>query len=461
MDAARLAAFDTLRAVQAQDAYANLVLPTLVRDRHLDVRDAAFATELAYGTLRMRGLYDAVLGVCVDRPLEDLDAALLDGLRLGAHQLLGMRVPAHAAVGETVALVRQRIGPGPGALANAVLRRMSGRDVQAWTAQVAPDRERDLVGHLAVAHSHPQWVVRAFREALAGRGVTTDAPDTELAALLTADNAAAGVSLVARPGLAEVGELLDAGAAAGRWSPYAARWTGGDPGQLIAVREGRAGVQDEGSQLVALALAQVPLRGSDDRWLDLCAGPGGKAALLGSLAAIRGARLVAVEPAAHRADLVRSSVAALGATVEVRTGDGRDVGAEEAGRYDRVLVDVPCTGLGALRRRPEARWRRVPGDLTTLGPLQRALLSSALDAARPGGVVAYVTCSPHLAETRFVVDDMLRRRADVRLLDAAATAAAVDVGSLGAGAGSTSRTVQLWPHRHGTDAMFLALLTRD
>jgi 16S rRNA (cytosine967-C5)-methyltransferase len=160
-----------------------------------------------------------------------------------------------------------------------------------------------------------------------------------------------------------------------------------------------------------------------------------------------------VEQAPHRAELVRAAVAALGDSVEVRCGDGRDVGRDEPGEYDRVLVDAPCTGLGALRRRPESRWRRQPVDVSGLAPLQRELLSAGVEAVRPGGVVAYVTCSPHLAETRVVVDDVVRRRGDVEVLDARPSLPGV--ADLGDGP-----TVQLWPHRHGTDAMFLALLRR-
>jgi 16S rRNA (cytosine967-C5)-methyltransferase len=217
------------------------------------------------------------------------------------------------------------------------------------------------------------------------------------------------------------------------------------------VRQHRAGVQDEGSQLMPLALAAVPLPGPDRRWLDLCAGPGGKAAMLDGLAGLRDdeTHLTAVEKQPHRADLVRGAVTA-GTTVVV--GDGTDERWGD-GSWDRVLLDAPCSGLGALRRRPEARWRKRPGDLAGLGRLQRDLLTNALAAARPGGVVAYVTCSPHLAETQAVVSDALHRRDDVEVLDARAWLP--DLPDLGDGP-----TVQLWPHRHGTDAMFLALLRR-
>jgi 16S rRNA (cytosine967-C5)-methyltransferase len=441
-DAARLAAYDLLRAVDERDAYANLVLPALLRERGLSGRDAGFATELGYGTLRRRGTYDAVLAACVSRPLDQVDPPVLDVLRLGAHQLLAMRVPAHAAVGATVELARAVLGASRASFANAVLRRVSADDLDTWLARVAPPRGTDLVGHLAVVHSHPRWVVQAFLDRLRGSA-------DEVAELLAADNAAPAVSLVARPGRATVDELLAAGGSPGRWSPYAVTWDGGDPGQLGAVREGRAGVQDEGSQLVALALAAAPLDGRDARWLDLCAGPGGKAALLGALAAQGSARVVAAEVQPHRAGLVARSA---GSTVDVVVADGRVRPWAEAA-FDRVLVDAPCTGLGALRRRPEARWRRRPADVPALSALQRELLGSALDSVRPGGLVAYATCSPHLAETEVVVDDVVRARTDVEVVDARPAFAGVD----GLGDGPY---VQLWPHRHGTDAMFTALLRR-
>jgi 16S rRNA (cytosine967-C5)-methyltransferase len=468
-DPARRAAYDVLRAVEDRDAYANLVLPGLLRSRRIVGRDAAFATELTYGTLRWQGTYDAILDACLDKPLQG-DPGLRDAMRLGVHQLLGMRVQAHAAVSETVGLVRDAVGTGPSGLANAVLRRVGERDLAAWVAELAPPADQDLVGHLALAQSHPAWVVRAMRDALGAHdGALRADPsrlDDELGELLAADNLPPAVTLVARPGLSTVDELTGSGEQrVGRWSPYAVV-AQGDPGSVPAVRDGRAGVQDEGSQLVAAALAAAPLDGPDARWLDLCAGPGGKAALLGALAAERGARLVANEIAEHRVELVRHALAALGAlrpeAVEVRTGDGRDVGRDEPAAYDRVLVDVPCTGLGALRRRPESRWRRQPGDVGGLARLQRELLGSALDAARPGGLIAYVTCSPHVGETLLVVQDVLRRRGDVEQLDARPVMAGVVADGRGSLEGTLGDgpAAQLWPHRHGTDAMFLALLRR-
>lgn len=449
---ARGAAYDLLHAVHVDDAYANIAMPEILARAGLSSRDAALATELAYGTLRWQGLYDAILSECVHRPLDELDGRLLDVLRLGTHQVINMRVPAHAAVGETVELARDVVGEGPARLANAVLRRVvDGGDVEAWRARVAvgPDA-------LAVATSHPRWIVTALGEALARhRG----APDPDgLRALLDADNDPARPSLVARR--MSVEELVALpGVEPGRWSPVGATLAEGRPDEIAAVRDGRAGVQDEGSQLVALALVTAPLDGPDRTWVDLAAGPGGKAALLARFARERGAHLICVEPHAHRAELVRKALGLpeLGSQeldsrdVEIRVADGRD--AVASATADRVLVDVPCTGIGALRRRPEARWRRTPQDLATLGPLQRALLTAAIDAVRPGGVIAYSTCSPHVAETDLVVEDVLRKRPDAELIDARPLLPGVP--DLGPGP-----EVRLWPHVHGTDGMYLAMLRK-
>jgi 16S rRNA (cytosine967-C5)-methyltransferase len=453
-------AFEVLRAVAAEDAYANLVLPSRIRHHGLDKRDAGFATELSYGALRGQGTYDAILARCVDRPLDQLDPAILDALRIGTHQLLAMRVPAHAALDQTVGLARAVIGAGPSALINAVLRKVSAHTLEEWLEQLLSD-ETDETRIASIRYAHPEWIVRALRQSLVAHG----RPVSEINELLDADNAAPVVNLVALPGLGSLDEALEGGATPGELVEGSALSSGGDLGRLASVREGSTRVQDVGSQLVARAMAAVDLgtgTGSDgagERWLDLCAGPGGKAALLGALARQQGATLLANEPAPHRAKLVRQALAAVPHEIwHVRTGDGREVGTEMAESFDRVLVDAPCTGLGALRRRPESRWRRTPKDLTDLGPLQRELLKSALAAVKPGGVVAYVTCSPHPAETTAVVSDVLRKRDDLELLDAGAVLDGVSLtGHLDAG---HEHTAQLWPHIHSTDAMFLALIRK-
>lgn len=459
-DPARLAAYEVLRAVVDQDAYANLVLPGRLREHGLSGRDAGFATELAYGALRGRGFYDAILARCVDRPLAKLDPAILDALRLGSHQLLAMRVPHHAALDETVGLARAVIGAGPSGLVNAVLRKVARQDGPAWTAELL-DGVEDPVSRWSLEHSHPEWIVRALRQALVAHG--RDA--SEITALLEADNLAPVVNLVALPGIGSLDEALEHGATPGTLAPDSAYFSGGDLSRLSSIHRGTTRVQDAGSQLVARALAAVAIEGRDTDWLDLCAGPGGKAALLAALATERGAELTANEPAEHRAELVRKALRPVDHEAwNVVVGDGRryvDIPAEQ--RFDRIIVDAPCSGLGALRRRPESRWRKSPADVAELTTLQGELIDAALKALRPGGVLAYATCSPHPAETLAVLDDALRRTPGARLLDTAAAvdSVTVDAGIEGTGHASGGNTVQLWPHLHATDAMFLALITLD
>ena len=372
----RWVAFDTLRAVHESDAYANLLLPRAIARAGLSGTDAALATELTYGTLRREGTIDAIIADAAGRPVARIDPAVLDALRLGAHQLLWMRTPAHAAVNETVRQVRQAVGAPAAGFANAVLRRVSERSAEEWLTRLdAGARSEDE--RLALRYAHPVWVIRAFRRALAAEG-----REGELDALLDADNAPPTVTLAALPGLAEV----PGDAARTPYSPIGFRSAGGDPAAVVAASAGRVRVQDEGSQLAALALSRaVPVR-PGETWLDLCAAPGGKTAVLAAEALAHGARLEANELSPARAGLVRDSVAGIPLEVPVSEEDGRTRAAR--GRYDRILVDAPCTGLGALRRRPEARWRKQASDVPALAALQAELLDAAIAALSPGGIVA-------------------------------------------------------------------------
>jgi 16S rRNA (cytosine967-C5)-methyltransferase len=298
--------------------------------------------------------------------------------------------------------------------------------------------------------------------------------------LLIADNEPGAVTLVARPGRATVEELLELpGTEPGRWSPYAVLLDRGAPGSIAAVRQGRAAVQDEGSQLVAVALSRVPVEGGERAWLDMCAGPGGKAALLAGLASDRGVTLLTVDRSRHRAELVRQALTGpthqtrpVATNTPDRTGRPEAAAADDAARpsyagvvvadgtagpwaagsFDRVLLDAPCSGLGVLRRRAESRWRRQPSDVLELAALQKRLLAAAIDAVRIGGVVGYATCTPHLAETTAVVDDAVAQGRVERLEVAPLLPELHDLGP--------GPDLRLWPHVHNTDGMYLALLRR-
>ena len=451
---ARRIALDVIVAVRESDAYANLLLPVRLGRAKLGSADAALATELTYGTLRRQGYYDAVIALAAGRSVEKIDPPILDVLRLACHQLLSMRTAQHAAVDESVQLAKTVGSNSATGFVNGVLRTITRTDAEVWRERVlaatGSDDER-----LAVDHSHPLWIVRAFRQALAA-----EARADELDDLLAEDNVAPRVSLVALPGFSNV-EELDAFPAP--FSPVGAILDSGDPLDVSAVRDGRARVQDEGSQLAALSLSRAQPITPGERWLDLCAGPGGKSALLAAEALTGGATLIANEIVPARAQLVRNALAVFGPAPEVWELDGTRIGDDHADEFDRILVDAPCTGLGALRRRPEARWRKVPRDVALLSGLQSNLLDAALTALKPGGIVAYVTCSPHLAETKVIVEGALKKwGVQVERLDTPAVVAALINEPLESNSqqSTTALHVQLWPHRHGTDAMFIQLLTK-
>ena len=448
----RLTAYEVLSAVSGRGAYANLLLPAAIRAAGLTGRDAALATELVNGTLRGRGTYDAIIGLCADRDLDRIDPPVREVLRLGAHQLLGTRVKPHAAVATTVDLATVVAGRRPAGFVNAVLRRAGTRDLESWIEIAAPSRAADLVGHLSVRYSHPRWIVAAFAEAIGDDSLA------ETEAALAADGTRPAVTLAVVPGQGDVAELVAAGATPARWSPFGAYLPSGDPAGLAAVQAGRAAVQDEASQLAAVALTRAepaPGTGPGETWLDLCAGPGGKARLLAGLTTDARAVLVCADAREHRARLAADAIAGAGAAAAV-TADGT-APAWRPAAFDRVLADVPCSGLGSLRRRPDARWRRSPADVTALAALQRRLLAAAVDSAGPGGVIAYVTCSPHVAETTEVVGAVLAGRTDVDVLDAPSVLAGIPGLRCPA---PNERYAQFWPHRHGTDAIFIALLRR-
>jgi 16S rRNA (cytosine967-C5)-methyltransferase len=441
-------AFELLSRIDNDDSYANLLLPVLLKRAGLEGRDAGFVQELAFGTIRNKLLYEKIIQQASSRDLSAIEPAALLVLLLGTHQLLDMRVPLHAAINETVNLAKAKASKGSVGFVNAVLRKVSANSKDAWidllTAKLS---ELDA---LSTQYSHPVWIVNAFKAALASRKA-----ESELEHLLESNNIPAKVSLVALPGLS-TREDLAAPENFGPASPLGVQITG-SPSNIEAVRSGHARVQDQGSQLMVLALLAAELKCRDTNWLDMCAGPGGKAALLAAYSKQRGVQLVCNEVSTHRAELVRSALAPLG-EVLVTTEDGRDLGDQQT-KYSRILLDAPCTGLGALRRRPESRWRRTTDDLVDLTKLQRELLESAWKALEPGGVLAYVTCSPHLSETTAQVAWAEGKfKSDLELVNANEI---LNVVNPELGLDESFRTSQLWPHTHGTDAMFLALFRKS
>jgi 16S rRNA (cytosine967-C5)-methyltransferase len=384
---------------------------------------------------------DAVVAIAAGRPTTEIDHEVLDVLRLGVYQLLFLRVPGHAAVDESVNYAKSHGFPRATGFINAVLRSVTRESVEHWLQVIESTGDSE--------HSHPAWIAREIERALAESG-----NGAELGDALDANNEPPLVCVVCLPGLSEHRE----GDQRTTFSPWGVTLAGGDPSSDARVAEGRARVQDEGSQLAALALIAVAPVTADTTFLDMCAGPGGKTAVLASAAMAHGAQVTAIETVPHRVKLVEDSIRAISAlnssVVKVQEGDSRHV----SGEYSRILLDAPCSGLGALRRRPEARWRKQPESLADMTRLQAQLLDSGLAALAPGGFLAYVTCSPVVSETSAIVEQALHSHPEISAIDTAAVLDSATEVPIPRSARGTA--VQLWTHRHGTDAMFIQLLQK-
>lgn len=445
---ARSVALDVIVSVIKDDAYANLLLPGRIRQASLDSRDAGLATELCHGTLRSRGTYDEIIINCTDRELAKIHPVILAALEMGIHQHMAMRVSTHALVNETVQLVRDSGMAAASGFANAVMRRVTERTTDEWL-EVLAEQCRSDVERRSVLTSHPEWIVRAFESAL-----KADNRGGELDQLLEADNQQTPLGII---DLRSSHETLDE-CTPSAYSPLGYHLLdGGDPAKVTASSHGRIRVQDEGSQLAALSLIFAKPLNDDERWLDMCAAPGGKSAVLAACGQPHSIHVTANEANTSRLELVSRSVAPWSNT-SVANADGRDFG-HNPEQFDRILVDAPCSGLGALRRRPEARWRKTPADIASLTTLQEQLLLSAIDALKPGGIVAYVTCSPHLAETRAIVNGVLKKRSSITEIDAKTVLSKLARTPISFTGDALS--AQLWPHEHNTDAMFIALLVKS
>lgn len=435
-DAARLLAFDLLTEVNRNEGYSNLLLPQALNASTLDDRDRPLVTELLYGTIRMQGKHDWILSQISDRPWSEVDPGIVDICRLGVHQIHEMRIPDHAAVAATVEVARKRIGESKASFVNALLRSVTRKSMEDWFSPL--EAILDPVERFSIQYSHPEWIVSAYYDLLKDWN--------EVEAALKINNEAATPTLVSWPGFSTQQDLIDIGGEPTDFSPYGAHWKG-NPGALDLIKSRKIGVQDEGSQLVAEVFAKAADGAS---WLDLCAGPGGKAALLSSIARKRDIRFTANEISAARAVLVSQVVHG----DRVLVSDGRTIGASSE-KFDAILIDAPCTGLGALRRRPEVRWRRTLQDLRALTQLQRELVDSAIEALKPGGVLGYATCSPHLAETSIQIADIKKKHSELHQIDVGQFLPAALHGATRDGA------MSLWTHKHGTDAMYLALFRKE
>lgn len=435
-DAPRVLVYDILSEVNHRGGYSNLLLPQALGSSNFDERDKGFITELLYGTLRMQGRHDYILSRVFDRASHEVDTGIIDVLRMGVHQLFEMRVATHAAVSTTVELARKVLGESKASYVNAILRKISLKSLEEWLSAVTSIS--DPVQRLSIMYSHPEWVVSAYFDLLKDFSRVEEE--------LAANNVPARPTLVSWPGSSTQADLIEQGAIATKYSPYGARFDGA-PGSLEIIRHRRAGVQDEGSQLVAKVFSEASK--SAKNILDLCAGPGGKAALISHICRVEGREFVANEISEIRGKLVKNVVG----DFPVWVGDGREIAIHNQ-NFDAIIADVPCTGLGALRRRPEVRWRRSVQDLRSLTELQLELVESAIGILNPNGIFGYATCSPHFAETLGQVKMILKIHPELEQIDVTAYLPKNLEGAV------REQSMALWTSKHNTDSMFLALFRK-
>ena len=438
---ARELALQVLVATESRRAYSDRLLESRLRDAALEPRDAALVTALVQGTLRHRALLDHHLSFLTGPRWEGLPLWIRQVLRLGALQILVLtRVPRAAAVDESVKLAKTYGHPGTAGLVNAVLRRLAG-----GAMAPLPDAADDPAGHLAVVHSHPRWLVERWLARYGGEAT---------ARLLEADNVEPRVSVRVNAARTTTEALAAALRAAGlaiepgpNGGPVLLLGEGFTAARSPLFRDGFLSLQDEAEACVVPILDPRP----GDAALDAAAAPGGKASQIAEAVSPRGF-VVALERHLSRARALRANLSERLALERAFTVCGDGVAPPVRGPFDRVLVDAPCSGLGVLRRRADARWRKEPRAIDEMAALQAPLLEGAAPLVRPGGVLVYSVCSLEPEETESIVTPFLNRHPEFSLVDARPFLPPPFRGS--------DRFFRALPHEHGTDGVFAARLMR-
>jgi 16S rRNA (cytosine967-C5)-methyltransferase len=446
----RLAAFEILLRIEKERSYADILIDRELSTGELMGPDRGLLTELVYGVLRRRGTLDHIINQFSRQKVDKLERVVLILLRLGLYQALFLdRIPVSAAVNETVKLAKV-LAPRAAGFINAVLRTADRKRDEI----LYPDPQGDPVASLAARHSHPAWIIGRWIEQLGpeeaeslARAMSEAPPLTIRCNTLKITRDALIARLSAEAGSAVITCFSPDGLNIAARTPLAG---------MPDFREGLFTIQDESSQLAAILLAPLP----GERVLDLCAAPGGKTTHLAQLMENRG-EILACDTAVRKLALIEENSRRLGITIITTFHLDATRPLPEAGqeplatdRFDRVLVDAPCSGLGVLRRNPEGKWWKTPADIAELAPRQKAILLNGAALLKEGGTLLYATCSTTPEENEGVIADFLSKRPDFMLEDLRGLFPAY------AELFTKEGYFRSWPHRHGMDGFFAARLRK-
>ncbi|MBE0447156.1 MAG: 16S rRNA (cytosine(967)-C(5))-methyltransferase RsmB [Actinobacteria bacterium] len=441
----REVALEVIHRVHKTGSYANLLLPKKLQESGLDRRDRAFVTELTYGTLRAKGTLDWIIKRYSKQRLEKIPDLVLDLIRMSSYQIIYMDVPDRAAVNEAIVLAKKYFHPGISKFVNGLLRTIAReKEKLPW-----PNREKDPLKYISLKYFHPLWMVKMWVEEF---GIE------ETEALCEANNRIPRLTIrvntlkVTPEKLSEV--LRQAGweVEPGRYLKEALSIRGvGDISKLPQFKEGYFYVQDESSMVISHVVDPQP----GETVLDAAAAPGGKTTHMAELMQNKG-QIISVDINPNRVNLMKQNIERMGATIALALkADVTKLRPVVKKPVDRILLDAPCSGLGVLSRRPDARWAKKPEQIDGLSHLQTDMLVSAADLVKPGGVLVYSVCTLTKQETRLVVERLLRVREDFYVEDVSPylpEALRADV---------KDGVIQLLPYKHGIDGLFIARLRRE
>lgn len=433
MKTARSAALKIYTDIEEKNLYANLEVPKQLALSSFSASDKARITDLVHGSFRWQLTLLTSVEIASKRSIEEIDVNLRRLLVLASYELLFGKTAKEILVSEWVNEAKKNISEKTAGFVNAVLRRISERDLNTWQTEIL----KRYPNRLDLVWSHPKWIIEEYRKLIHD--------ENELTTLLAKNNDPPILWSV------DYNQKLSNNAL----SPSAKLATADDLKKITSKQESNVKIQDAASQAAAFLLAKYRITENETDWLDACAAPGGKTAMLANVAPTKDFHITAVDIHPHKEQLIKKNVANF-RNVEIIIGDSR-LSPWKNKKFDRILIDAPCTGLGAIRRRSESRWKKTPADMKNLTNNAKEILDAAVKSSKNDAFIEYVVCSPILEETDYFVDWALQNYPELHLIPPAEYLPLFGEKISEEVVSVTNYGLRFWPHLHETDAMFVSL----